>query len=67
MASERVTKLVRERLGLARDNYHRARSAFRGKDLSEQHGESGKTRGDVLRGYEDDVQDWERELRALEG
>jgi hypothetical protein len=63
-----VKQAVRDKLGAAQDNLHRARAAFRGCDakaMAEQHGESGETRAAVLAGYESEVQRWEKALESV--
>lgn len=35
------------------DDLYRAQAAFKGKDLTEQHGMSGKTRFEILKEYSD--------------
>lgn len=44
------------------DNLERAQHAFRGmsaEQLQEQHGQSGKTRGQILAEYERDRHEWQ--------
>ena len=62
-----IVKAVQAQLGNAQDNLHRARAAFRGlspQELSEQpYGESGRTRAQIVAGYEEEEARW---LKALD-
>jgi len=53
----RIREALEGELGRAQDNAHRARAAFRGADMSKQHGESGRTRGELLATYETEERD----------
>lgn len=60
-----VRKAVQIQLGHAEDKLYRAELSFRGADLSVQHGESGKTRSEILAGYQEDVTRWKTALASL--
>ena len=65
MVSDDVRAAVKARLDSARDNLHRASAAFRylaPEQMAEQHGESGRTRADIVTGYEQEVMRWEQAL-----
>jgi len=47
-----VAKIVKDRQGVAEDDLRRATLSFRGQGLSQLHGESGKTRQEILEGYQ---------------
>lgn len=49
---ERIRRALRSDLGNAEDNLRRARAAFRNTDLDGAHGESGKTRRQIVSEYE---------------
>jgi len=46
-----VARVVKGSMAVAKDDLHRATVSFRGQDLSQQYGESGKTRQEILEGY----------------
>jgi hypothetical protein len=56
----RILRLLEDGYGNAQDNAVRARAAFRGQDMTMQHGASGRTRAELLEMYERD----EREALA---
>lgn len=63
-----IKRAVTDRLGVALDDLRRAKAAFRmysAEGMRELHGESGKTREEVLAGYEDEVERWGRALMEL--
>lgn len=61
-----VRSAVGVMLGNAKDNAHRARRAFYGADMTKQHGESGRTRAEILRGYEEHEYDCQRAMEWFE-
>jgi hypothetical protein len=62
-----VRKAVQHQLGNAEDNLYRATAAFRAADLTVQHGQSGQTRGQIIDGYQEEVDRWKAALASLEG
>lgn len=65
MTNPDIKHAVQHQLGGALDNLHRAESAFRGADLSVQHGQSGQTRLQIIEGYKEEVERWQRALAEL--
>lgn len=67
--SNDVIQAVRQRLANAQDDLSRANMAF-GRmtpdQLKEQHGQSGRTRGEIYRGYQDEVARWEKALAEVQ-
>lgn len=60
-----VSRLLEQERGRIQDDLHRARAAFRGltpEQMRERHGESGRSRSSILRGYEQRLRDFERAL-----
>jgi hypothetical protein len=54
---ERILKALEDAYANACDNAARARLAFGKQNMNSQHGESGRTRGDILAGYEQEEQE----------
>lgn len=57
-----VSGLIAQHVGFAKDNLYRAKVSFQNftlKELEQQHGESGKTRAQILGAYSDAVRDAE--------
>ena len=58
-----IRKAIERQLGDAQDNLYRARAAF-GKatadEMQQQYGQSGRTRADILREYEE----WEYDCKC---
>ena len=58
-----IRKAIERQLGDAQDNLYRAQAAFRymtPEEMSKQHGQSGRTRADILREYEE----WEYDCKS---
>lgn len=67
-ACDDVVRAVKDRLGAAQDDLHRAKAAWRqlgAGAMDEQYGESGKTRGEIISGYADTVARWEAALTSV--
>lgn len=65
-----VVKAVRDALGGASDNLHRARAAFRGlgaDEMGQLYGQSGETRAEIVAGYEREVERWQKALADVGG
>lgn len=60
-----LRRAVQQMLGNAEDNLYRAKRSFTGSDLSAQHGQSGKTRAEILAEYQEDYDRWQRALEAV--
>ena len=60
---ERVLKILSD---AKRDDLERAERAFAGCDLDVLHGESGRTRGNILEGYKRERHQWEEAYRFAE-
>ncbi len=65
-ARKDILQAVNMRLGHAEDDHYRANLAFNGADLTVQHGQSGKTRGEILREYEEELARWKRAVALAE-
>lgn len=64
-----VLEIVKNALGGAEDNLFRANRAFgrmTDEELSLEHGQSGRTRGSILAGYQDDKTRLERCIKWVE-
>lgn len=47
-----IVKHIKNALKISKgDDLERAERSFKGTDLTEQHGQSGQTRGEILEGY----------------
>ncbi len=57
--TEKVKRLVRDRIDQGQDNLQRAKSAARGRDVNAQWGESGKTLAQIIESYEADIKEWQ--------
>lgn len=60
-----IRKAIERELGDAQDNLYRAQASFRymtPDEMGKQHGQSGRTRADILMDYEDRVYDCKRAL-----
>lgn len=60
-----IRKAILRELGDAQDNLYRAQASFRymtPDEMSKEHGQSGRTRADILRGYEEWEYDCKRAL-----
>lgn len=58
-----IRKAIEQQLGGAQDNLYRARAAFKHippDEMDKQHGQSGRTRADILREYEE----WEYDCKC---
>lgn len=58
-----IRKAIERQLGDAQDNLYRARAAFKHMtpdDMAKQHGQSGSTRAEILREYEE----WEYDCKS---
>ena len=53
-----VEKLRRILNNACGDDLERARAAFRGQAMAELHGQSGRTRGDILKEYEKEREEY---------
>lgn len=66
-----VREAINDRLGGAQDNLHRAKHAARnveaqGKNPAEyQWGQSGMTLGEIIAGYQSEVDRWQRALNEV--
>lgn len=63
---QRLRRIVADAKG---DDLERARSAFRGmseRQLDQQHGQSGRTRRQILQGYEEDRAEYDGARRLLD-
>lgn len=52
---DKILKILDSRLAGAEDNLYRAKMQFKHSDLSSEHGQSGRTCGDILQGYYDEL------------
>jgi hypothetical protein len=67
MKEEKIVRAaIASMFGCAHDNAQRARHAFAGKNMDEQHGESGRTRAEILNDYEEHEHDCKRALEWFE-
>lgn len=59
MDTKQFIKVLSYKKAAVADDLHRARLAFRGQDLSAKYGESEQTKGEILRGYDEALVDYD--------
>lgn len=60
-----IVKLVREKLGYACDNLHRAKSAAQRCDPSKEWVQSGQTLNEIVAGYQQEYDRWVKALADI--
>jgi len=67
---DKVLKIVKDSLSIAEDNLYRAKLQF-GKmserELEQEHGQSGRTRGEILDGYQNERDERKECVAWVEG